>query len=125
MNDGLSKFNMKEYVVNDYTKKYYSNFFSWCGFIDQMKLLFEDGIDYTLFKDEFQNPLQNAVRNNKIEAVRFLLDIGFDVDFKNSEGHTPLMYAVHLGFKDITKLLLERGAINIKQLKELKRKEVN
>jgi len=106
----IDSFKLEDYVVNNYTKKYYTNFFSWCGDIENLKLLLKDGIDYSLFEGEFQNPLQNAVRNNKIEAVRLLLDRGFPADYKNNEGDTSLMFAVHLGFEDIVKLLLERGA---------------
>lgn len=48
------------------------------------------------------------------QTVSSLLDSGFDVNYKDEEGWTPLMYTVRFGSKDsnleITKYLIERGA---------------
>jgi hypothetical protein len=55
--------------------------------------------------------LQQAISEEKIEAVRLLLDNGVDVNYKVSdEDLTPLMYAVNSGSKEMVTLLLERGA---------------
>ena len=55
-------------------------------------------------------PLHDAVTSQDIEEVQRLLDAGGDVDAKNSDGFTPLMFAAGLGNYAIAELLVERGA---------------
>ncbi|AZL15269.1 ankyrin repeat domain-containing protein [Rickettsiales endosymbiont of Stachyamoeba lipophora] len=56
-----------------------------------------------------------AVESNDITRVRYLLDHGARLEpAENFEEKVPLQYAAYLGFIDIVKLLIERGAkVNI------------
>ncbi len=49
-------------------------------------------------------------RDANLEAVTLLLDLGIDVNARNSEGRTALMGAAHKGRNEIVELLVERGA---------------
>jgi ankyrin repeat protein len=44
------------------------------------------------------------------DAVRFLLDLGFDVDAEDDDGETALHSAALLGYVDMVELLLAHGA---------------
>lgn len=56
-------------------------------------------------------PLQSAARSGRLEAVRFCLDSGSDVNYKQTNGgKTALILAVYAGHLDVVKLLCERGA---------------
>jgi hypothetical protein len=51
-----------------------------------------------------------AVANNRLEAVRLLLDAGADPSLASSRGTTPLMLAAGEGQLEVLRLLLARGA---------------
>ncbi len=51
-----------------------------------------------------------AVRNGLLEAAHMLIEAGANVEAKDNDGHTPLVMAVRLGYKERVKFLLERGA---------------
>jgi hypothetical protein len=54
--------------------------------------------------------LHDAVKDKNVESIKTLLAKGSNVNATDAEGKTPLIYAVRLGLKDITKLLLTGGA---------------
>ena len=49
-------------------------------------------------------PLHNAVLNEQIDAVRFLLEMGADRQIPNDDGITALELARSRGYSDIVKL---------------------
>jgi ankyrin repeat protein len=51
-----------------------------------------------------------ALRNGNTAAVKSLAGRKIDVDARNAEGETPLMYAAQFGSAETLKLLLARGA---------------
>lgn len=55
-------------------------------------------------------PLIQAAQNGRLEAVKFLLEKGADVDGKDNEGTTPLMVAAMNDHVDVMKLLMKKGA---------------
>lgn len=55
-------------------------------------------------------PLQIAALEGSAPIVKFLLDVGCDIDTKNIDKDTPLIDAVENGHLDVVKLLLEAGA---------------
>ncbi|PAV75301.1 hypothetical protein WR25_03661 [Diploscapter pachys] len=61
---------------------------------------------------EKQYPLHLTVYVRDIDKLRKILDEDHEVDLEavDARGRTPLMLAVTLGYSDIAKLLLERGA---------------
>jgi len=77
----------------------------------QLKAAIELGADLnatTLFSATL---LQQAINEEKTEAVRLLLNNGVDVNYRVSdEDLTPLMYAVNSGNKELVSLLLDHGA---------------
>jgi ankyrin repeat protein len=46
----------------------------------------------------------------RLELVKLLVDLGEDVNWADAYGITPLMAAANLGFTDIVKFLVDRGA---------------
>ena len=64
------------------------------------------------FDENDRLALNRAAEQGRVEAVRTLLDCGFDITFKGSHhwGSTPLHVAGWQGQADVVELLLERGA---------------
>jgi ankyrin repeat protein len=54
--------------------------------------------------------IHQAALDGQLSQVTRLLTEGIDVDLKDTEGRTPLMYASFNGHKEIIKLLIEKGA---------------
>jgi ankyrin repeat protein len=54
--------------------------------------------------------LIDAVRSGDIEAVKTALSSGGDVNLRDKQGRTPLLFAAAAGRQDIVNLLLEKGA---------------
>jgi uncharacterized protein len=61
-------------------------------------------------KQELDRALLVATLMERKDAVKVLLDNGAEVDFKASDGRTPLILAAGKGNKDIVDLLLKAGA---------------
>lgn len=60
------------------------------------------------------NPLSLACKLGYFDIVKYLLDIGCDVNHKTHNNSTPLIYASIYGYNDIIDILLENNAnINI------------
>jgi ankyrin repeat protein len=59
--------------------------------------------------------LIDAVKNDNIDLVRKLITQGVDVNIKQNDGGTPLMFAAGIGNIDCTKELIAHGAdVNVK-----------
>jgi len=56
------------------------------------------------------NRLLDSSEQNQIETVKYLIESGIDVNFKSSEGVTPLMLAVENGNIEIAQFLLNKEA---------------
>ena len=54
--------------------------------------------------------LLSAIEECKLEAVKFLIDLGANVNYKKKNYYTPLIVAVEEGHLEIAKLLIEYGA---------------
>ena len=54
--------------------------------------------------------MHTAVENHRIDAVRYLLSLGAEINAENAQGMTPLHTAVRVGNLRSTKDLLLRGA---------------
>lgn len=54
--------------------------------------------------------LFRASSDGRIESVRSLLDAGADVNAREEENETPLMYAAVEGHTEVVLLLISRGA---------------
>lgn len=92
------------------------------GHTNIMKFLLEKGANSSAlgkpFKDgsndgPSENALMLAASNGNVDAIKFLLDMGFDVNYKNHYGITALHLAVAMTERERIKainLLLERGA---------------
>ena len=85
------------------------------GHTDILSLLLEHGADLDGRGRYDETPLHRTSRNGKfLDAGRYLLDRGADVNARNFNGYVPLVYAVEEGLVEFARMLLERGAgINI------------
>ncbi len=87
-----------------------------------MRLLASRGADAKIASNEGDTPLMLAAGvgwagnftrnapNPAIDAVRFCLDLGLDVNTQDVTGYTALMGAAWRGDDDVVQLLVERGA---------------
>ena len=93
------------------------------GDLPLVKLYLERGADPQLTTEDGTTPLMVAAgigwvegvtyewsREQTLETVRLLLDLGAPVDAQNLDGQTALMGAAHKGRNDVVELLVERGA---------------
>lgn len=81
------------------------------GPADFVRFLVEKGADLELSGDDKGNrPLQIAVSKERISTARLLLDLGAQVDTRDSQGCTLLHGAARNGHKGMVALLVERGA---------------
>lgn len=61
--------------------------------------------------------LVNVVKSCQFQKIEELIRQGADIDAKDYNGDTTLMYATMLGYKDIVKMLISAGAdVNIKNI---------
>lgn len=79
---------------------------------EMAKLLAKEKSD---FKDKTfnflkKNPLHLSTKKGNLELVAWLLENGSDLNAKDEEGKTPLMYAIIEKNVPLTKFLLEKGA---------------
>ena len=85
---------------------------------EQLKKAIKLGADLNATPMFTRTVLQEAISEEKIEAVRLLLDNGVDVNYRVSdEDLTPLMYAVNSGNTEMVALLLENGADTARTMK--------
>ena len=59
---------------------------------------------------ERRSPLMFAAFNGHVAVAEFLLDAGAEIDHRDGNGRTALMYAASGDFPDTVELLLQRGA---------------
>jgi ankyrin repeat protein len=57
-----------------------------------------------------ERPISTAVQLNKVNAARFLLDVGAYIDCSDEDGDTPLFETIIKGSHECLELLLQRGA---------------
>ena len=58
-----------------------------------------------------------AITDNNVEAAKFYIRLGADVNVKNNYGYTALMYASWNGYTEIVKLLLATSVdVNVKDM---------
>jgi ankyrin repeat protein len=88
-----------------------------------MKLLLARGADPKAITNNGDNALTAAAgigwvegvtyewsKEENVEAIRMLLDLGLDPNYANAEGRTPLMGAAFKGRTEVIRLLVDRGA---------------
>ena len=74
-------------------------------------------VDAPMYFDEPYYPLENACSSKNIDAVKFLLNNGIDID--NFNGDNPLHMMIRTGFSEGAMYLIEQGA-NIEVLNSYK-----
>lgn len=57
-----------------------------------------------------ETPLHIAVRNNKVEFVKFLIERGAEVEAKDVNGATPLFISLEVDNLELAKYFVEKGA---------------
>ena len=81
------------------------------GNITKVKSYIEKGVDINTRGGLYLwPPLHYAVHNNNIEMSKLLIDNGANVNVKNMDKVTALMWAADIGNTEIAQLLLENGA---------------
>jgi len=80
--------------------------------LELLKYLVEKGADVNA-RDTFRIiPLHSVVSRNNLNAAEYLLDHGSDINAQdNNEKSSSLHFASYRGFKDMAKLLIDRGAL--------------
>lgn len=81
------------------------------GWMEGAALLAEQMVELDLVNKHEMTPLDSAMRFNRPDILRFLLQNGADVNRQDSRsGTTPLHLAVYYGLFDAAKILIEGGA---------------
>uniref|UniRef100_A0A6B2L3C4 Palmitoyltransferase n=1 Tax=Arcella intermedia TaxID=1963864 RepID=A0A6B2L3C4_9EUKA len=76
-----------------------------------ISLLVSQGADITHRDKQGYHLLHHAAMRDQLETLFFLLhEFKLDVDLKDAEGHTPLMWAAYSGFGAVVNLLVAQGA---------------
>ena len=75
-----------------------------------VNLLLEKGIDVNVTY-HYNTALSIAVRKSRYDVVKLLLEKGADINKANSDGYTPLIYAISFGDIAMVQLLLEYPVI--------------
>jgi hypothetical protein len=85
------------------------------GYTDILSLLLAHGadLDYpgTGPYSWGQTPLQRAAWTGKVDAGKFLLDHGANINAQNVDGSTALCWAAIQGYVEFARMLLKRGAV--------------
>ena len=82
------------------------------GHANIISLLIEHGADMEAWSGGINGgtPLNHAAWSGRLEIGQYLLDLGADIDSRDSALYTPLMQAVFEGHVEFARMLLERGA---------------
>lgn len=77
---------------------------------DVLRVLMNEG-KITVSDSQVQQGLRTAARNDKRDALKFLIESGVDVNNQNEDnGSTALMWAAGEGFDEATEMLVKAGA---------------
>ncbi|KKT23685.1 MAG: hypothetical protein UW09_C0003G0207 [candidate division TM6 bacterium GW2011_GWF2_43_87] len=111
--------------VNQKTKHFGTPLFSAAekGNLEIMRYLIEDEhVDVNVKVDDSENftPLHNAVTFHKLDAVKFLIKKGADVNQGNWRLMTPLFFAVRDANLAIVRCLVEEGKADVNSVNEWK-----
>lgn len=82
-----------------------------------VKLLIESGAKIEK-SERGMSPLRGAFINDNLKIMKYLINHGADVNLKDQNGESLLMFAAAMGKPHIVKLLLQNGAeVNVKDKK--------
>ena len=80
--------------------------------IRRLQAMMKDSPDLLNARDrDGRSPLYKAVVGNQLDVAKFLLDNKVDTEAADNFAKTPLILAAETGHKEMTGLLLERGAL--------------
>lgn len=83
------------------------------GDIDMMSTMTLSKLrDGNITQADLLGPMMIAVEKNSIELTTYFLDLGVDINTPDRHGHTPLSVAAKEGYYDLSKLLIDRGALD-------------
>ncbi|XP_038073245.1 protein phosphatase 1 regulatory subunit 12B-like isoform X6 [Patiria miniata] len=80
------------------------------GDTDEVKKMLGKGTDINYANVDGLTALHQAVIDEKLEMVEFLVENGADIEAQDNEGWTPLHAAASCGFMDIAQFLIDNGA---------------
>ncbi|XP_022103935.1 protein phosphatase 1 regulatory subunit 12A-like isoform X15 [Acanthaster planci] len=80
------------------------------GDTDEVKKMLGKGADINYANVDGLTALHQAVIDEKLEMVEFLVESGADIEAQDNEGWTPLHAAASCGFLDIAQYLVDNGA---------------
>ncbi|KAK6166842.1 hypothetical protein SNE40_023454 [Patella caerulea] len=85
--------------------------FKCCDSVDKMEVLHNKGMDFNEVDDANRNILHFSCRNGSIDTVRYLVnEIGLDINQKDKNGYTPVVYSVVSDIDPVKKLELLSSA---------------
>ncbi|XP_031553067.1 histone-lysine N-methyltransferase EHMT1-like isoform X2 [Actinia tenebrosa] len=85
------------------------------GFLDIITCLKMSGGDLDVLDYDMRTPLFDAVENNRIKTVIYLIDAGASLRVKDQGGMTLLHVAARRGHDEIIRILLDSKKFNINQ----------
>ena len=75
------------------------------GLMGEVATLLAHGANINAMGEHGYTPLHNAVEQNHIEIVRFLLKSGADATMSNDDGDTPVELAKLMGYEGMLRLM--------------------
>jgi ankyrin repeat protein len=73
---------------------------------DDIKRILNDVIE----EDDYPTILESAIAFGDLDFVKYLVEMGADINIANGGGISPVMVAAEFGYLDIVKYLVEHGA---------------
>jgi ankyrin repeat protein len=91
---------------------------AFAGRIEDLKTAVASGTSPNRIDPKYRiSPLSAAVSRGQIEAAKYLLEAGADINFQDSSGYTALMHAILNKQITSVRFLLEKGAdLSIKNI---------
>lgn len=84
---------------------------AWCGDLNRVKKLVEDGVDLNIKSSTGGTVLMEATSAGRLEMTKYLIELGVDINARDEDGYNALFYAIKYDHPlEVAKYLIELGS---------------